>query len=112
VPVVGLDGLVGGVALEAVLAQRPAVASLASESEPARLIAGFAGVTTAINERTNDVYRVLVGAAGADEDAAALLASIGEQRDRGQRSLTRAPARTGRSGAVCASAMRPTSRTR
>ena len=43
---------------------------------PVALLAGAAGITTAINQRTNDVYRVLVGAAGSDPAAAELLADI------------------------------------
>ena len=76
--------------------ERPDVASLFSESDPHKLLAGFAGVTTVINQRTNDVYRVLVSAAGSDPAAAELLGEIRQQRDQGQgqiaRSLSRAHA--------------------
>ena len=57
------------------------------------LLAGFAGVTTAINERTNVLHRVLVGAAESDPAAAGLLADIRDQRGRGQRQIVRALAR-------------------
>ena len=75
---------------------RPEVASRFTESDPHELLAGVAGVTTAINQRTNDVYRVLVSAAGSDPAAAELLGEIRQQRDQGQgkiaRSLSRAHA--------------------
>jgi AcrR family transcriptional regulator len=76
--------------------ERPAVASLFAEPDPQKLLAGVAGVTTAINQRTNDVYHVLVSAAGSDPAAAELLLVIREQRDHGQsqiaKSLSRAHA--------------------
>lgn len=76
--------------------ERPDVASLFAERDPHTLLAGLAGVTAAINERTNDVYRVLVSAAGSDPAAADLLDEIERQRDEGQgriaRSLSRARA--------------------
>src|SRR5882757_6799705 len=53
--------------------ERPDVASMFSEPDPRKLLAGFAGMTTAINVRTNDVYRVLVSAAASDRAAAELL---------------------------------------
>lgn len=75
---------------------RPDIASLFGEPDPHNLLAGLAGVTTAINQRTNDVYRVLTSAAGSDPAAAELLDEIRRQRDQGQgriaRSLSRAHA--------------------
>src|SRR5947209_8672561 len=64
--------------------ERPDVASLFTEPDPHKLLAGFAGITTAINQRTNDSYRVLGSAAGSDLAAAELLDEVGQQRDRGQ----------------------------
>jgi AcrR family transcriptional regulator len=76
--------------------ERPDIASLLAEPDAHTLLAGLAGVTTAINQRTTGVYRVLVGAAGSDSAAAELLSEIRQQRDRGQgqiaRSLSRAHA--------------------
>ena len=76
--------------------ERPDVASLLSEPDPHKLLTGVAGVTTAINQRTNDVYRALMSAAGSDPAAAELLSEIRQQRDQGQgqiaRSLSRAHA--------------------
>ena len=73
--------------------ERPDVASMFSEPDPRKLLAGFAGITTAINQRTNDVYRVLVSAAGSDRAAAELLRELRHQRDRGQSQIARAMAR-------------------
>jgi len=77
------------------VSDRPDVAALFAEPDPHRLLAGFAGVTTAINARTNAVYRVLVGAATSDPGAAQLLGAIGQQRDEGQRGIARALSRAG-----------------
>jgi AcrR family transcriptional regulator len=70
--------------------ERPNVASLLDEPDPRKVLAGFAAVTTQINERTNDLYGVLTGAAAADADAAVLLRTLREQRDRGQENIVRA----------------------
>ncbi len=75
--------------------ERPHVAALLAEPDPHKLLAGVAGVTTAINERTNDVYRVLVSAASSDPAAAELLDTINEQRGRGQSQIARSLARAG-----------------
>jgi AcrR family transcriptional regulator len=85
-----LDTSIAGDDEPVAVAARPDVASLFDEPDPADLLAGFAGVTTDINQRTNDVHRVLVGAASSDPAAAELLAEIREQRDRGQRQIVRA----------------------
>ena len=73
--------------------ERPDVASLFAEPDPAALLTGFAGVTASINQRTNDVYRVLVSAAGSDPAAAELLGELRQQRDRGQAQIARTLAR-------------------
>src|SRR3954469_25999190 len=54
-----LDTSIAGDDQPAAVEERPSVASLFAERDPHKLLAGFAGVTTAINQRTNDVYRVL-----------------------------------------------------
>jgi AcrR family transcriptional regulator len=73
--------------------ERPDVASLFTEADPHKLLAGFAGITTAINQRTTGVYRVLVSAAGSDPAAAELLGELRQQRDRGQSQIARSLAR-------------------
>ena len=55
------------------LPERPQVVALLAERDPAALLAGFAGITAAINARSSDVYRILSSAAGADPAAAQLL---------------------------------------
>ena len=72
---------------------RADVAALFGEADPHELLVGFARVTTAINERTNDVYFVLLGAAGSDPAAGELLDEIRRQRDRGQGRIARSLAR-------------------
>jgi hypothetical protein len=60
-----------------------------AERDPRKLLAGFAGVTSAINQRSNDVYAVLVSAAGSDPAAAELLDDVRQQRDQGQGRIAR-----------------------
>jgi AcrR family transcriptional regulator len=88
-----LDTSIGGDDQELAVPGRPEVAELLTGTDPTELLAGFAGVTAAINQRSNDVYRVLVSAAGSDIAAARLLAEIQQQRDRGQGELARGLAR-------------------
>lgn len=91
-----LDTSIAGDDRPLAVQERPDIASLFGEPDPHNLLAGLAGVTTAINQRTNDVYRVLTSAAGSDPAAAGLLDEIRRQRDQGQgriaRSLSRAHA--------------------
>jgi AcrR family transcriptional regulator len=75
------------------LQDRPQVAALFAESDPERLLAGFAGITVAINARSSDVYRILWSAAGSDPAAADLLADYQESRDQGQGRIARSLAR-------------------
>jgi AcrR family transcriptional regulator len=88
-----LDTSIAGDDQPVAVPERPNVASLFAEPDPHKLLAGFAGVTTAINQRTNDVYRVLVSAAGSDPAAAELLGEIQQQRDQGQSQIARALSR-------------------
>lgn len=85
-----LDTSIAGDDQPLTIPERPNVASLFAEQDPIKLIDGFAGVTTAINQRTNDVYRVLVGAAGSEPAAGELLEEIHQQRDRGQSQVVHA----------------------
>jgi AcrR family transcriptional regulator len=84
-----LDRSIAGDDQPAAVQERPDVASLFTETDPHKLLAGFAGITTAINQRTNDIYRVLESAAGSDPAAAELLDEIRQQRDRGQSRIAR-----------------------
>jgi AcrR family transcriptional regulator len=91
-----LDTSIAGDDQPVAVQERPDIASLFTERDPRELLAGFAAVTTAINERTSDVYRVLLSAAGSDPAAAELLDEVRHQRGQGQgriaRSLSRAHA--------------------
>jgi len=88
-----LDTSIAGDDRPVAVPERPGVASLFTESDPHQLLAGFAAVTAAINQRTNDVYRVLMSAAGSDPAAAELLGEIRQQRDQGQGRIARSLAR-------------------
>ena len=88
-----LDTSIAGDDQPLAVPQRPDVASVFAEPDARKLLAGIAGVTSAINQRTNDVYRVLVSAAGSDPAASALLDEIRHQRDRGQGRIARSLAR-------------------
>ena len=88
-----LDTSIAGDDQPLAVQERPGVASVFTEPDPDKLLAGIAAVTTAINQRTNDVYRVLVSAAGSDPAAAELLTELRQQRDRGQGQIARSLAR-------------------
>jgi AcrR family transcriptional regulator len=88
-----LDTSIAGDDRPLAVPERPGIASLFTEPDPHKLLAGFAAVTTAINERTNEVYSVLVSAAGSDPAAAELLGEIRQQRDQGQSRIARALSR-------------------
>jgi AcrR family transcriptional regulator len=89
-----LDTSIAGDDQQVAVQERPDVAARFTEPDPRQLLAGLVGVTSAINQRTNDVHRVLVGAAGSDPAAADLLDDIRRQRDRGQSQIARTLART------------------
>lgn len=73
---------------------RPEVAALFAEADPGKLLAGFAGISVAINSRSSDIYGIL-SAAAADREAAALLASYTKMRDQGQGLIAATLARAG-----------------
>lgn len=77
------------------LPDRPKVKAALGDSEPTNQVAGFVAVAAEVNSRTAPVYRVLVGAAGADSDAAALLEDLNRQRREGQGQIVRSLARAG-----------------
>jgi AcrR family transcriptional regulator len=74
---------------------RPQVQALFTTHDPHEQLAGFVGVTRDINSRAAPVYQILVSAAAADADAAALLAELTRQRHEGQRQIARSLARSG-----------------
>lgn len=67
--------------------ERPNVAALFDEHDSHKVLAGFAAVTTQINQRTNDLYSVLGRAADSDVEAAELFGTLRRQRDRGQEKI-------------------------
>jgi AcrR family transcriptional regulator len=72
---------------------RPEVVALFTERDPEKLVAGFAGITVAINARSSDVYRILYSASASDPAAGALLADYKRQREEGQGRIARSLAR-------------------
>jgi AcrR family transcriptional regulator len=90
-----LDTSIAGDDRPLAVEERPDVASTFNAPDSHQLLVGFAGITTAINQRTNDVYRVLVSAAASDPAAAELLRELRQQRDRGQGRIARSIARAG-----------------
>jgi AcrR family transcriptional regulator len=75
--------------------ERPQVAPLFAERDPGKMLAAFAQVTMAINVRSNEIYRILSSASGADPAAADLFTDYQRQRDAGQGGIARALARSG-----------------
>jgi AcrR family transcriptional regulator len=72
---------------------RPEVTALFAEPDPEKLLAGFAGISVAINTRSTEVYRILVSASGSDPEAATLLTDYTRMRDQGQQLIAAALAR-------------------
>jgi AcrR family transcriptional regulator len=90
-----LDASIAGDDEPVAVSARPEISSLHAATDPVELLTGFAGVTAAINRRTSDVHRILVGAAGSDAGAAELLGEIRQQRSQGQGQIAAALARRG-----------------
>ncbi len=90
-----LDASIAGDDQPVAVADRPNVAAVLADPDPVAMLNGVAAVTTAINQRTNDVYRVLASAAGSDPAAAELLTEIQRQRSQGQGQIARALDRSG-----------------
>jgi AcrR family transcriptional regulator len=75
--------------------ERPKVRALLADSDPKEQLAGFVAVASEVNSRIAQIYRILVGAASSDPDAAALLEDLNRQRHTGQGQLIRSLARAG-----------------
>lgn len=90
-----LDVSVAGDDRGLTLQDRPQVAALFAEPDPEKLLAGFAGISVAINGRSHDVYCILVSAAGSDPEAASLHADYMHMRDQGQGLIAAVLARAG-----------------
>jgi AcrR family transcriptional regulator len=76
------------------MAERPQVRSL-TDGGAVQQLAGFVQVIVQVNERVAPLYRILVSAAGTDPEAAALLDELTQQREQGQRMISRSLARAG-----------------
>jgi AcrR family transcriptional regulator len=90
-----LDASIAGDHAPVPVSERPDVAALLDEPDAIALLRQFAGVTTTINQRANDVHRVLASAAASDPAAAELLAEVQHQRGEGQGRIVRMLARKG-----------------
>lgn len=84
-----LDVAIAGDDEDVAIADRAPARSALSAVDPVARVAGYVGVAVSINERSAAIYRILVGAAAADAEAAELLDRLHEQRRRGQSGLLR-----------------------
>jgi AcrR family transcriptional regulator len=90
-----LDVSIAGDDEELPVLDRPEVAALFAEPDPEELLAGFARINVAINERSGQIYQVLASAARSEPDAAEILGQYTQQRQQGQGQIARALARAG-----------------
>jgi AcrR family transcriptional regulator len=74
---------------------RAHVTAALATPEPPELVARFVSIAVAINIRSNDIHRILSGAADSDPAALALLTDYERQRDSGQGRIARTLARAG-----------------
>ena len=74
---------------------RASARALFADADPERQLSGFATICCEINSRSATVYRILVSAAGADPEAAALLDEYSQKRQEGQGQIARSLARAG-----------------
>jgi len=90
-----LDVSIAGDDEPVAVSDRPQVQAAVADADPRGQVAGFVATAADINARSAPVYRILVGAASSDPDAAALLEELNQQRRSGQGQLARALARRG-----------------
>jgi AcrR family transcriptional regulator len=90
-----LDVSIAGDDAAVAVPERPRVQELFATADPRAQLAGFVEFTRDINARAGSVYQILVSAAAADVDAAALLEEITRQRHEGQRQIAKSLARNG-----------------
>lgn len=90
-----LDVSIAGDDADVAVLDRPEVAAAFAEPDPDRLLARFAHVNVAINERSGPVHQILTSAAGSEPEAAALLDDYARQRQQGQGRIAGALARSG-----------------
>lgn len=90
-----LDVSIAGDDAPVSLPDRPRVREPLADPDPKNQLAGFVAVTSDVNSRTAPIYRILVGAASSDPDAAALLDDLNRQRRKGQGQIARSLAQAG-----------------
>jgi AcrR family transcriptional regulator len=90
-----LDGSIAGDDRALPVLDRPEVAALFAEPDPEKLLAGFARISVAINQRSGQIYQIMASAASAEPEAANLLGQYTQQRQQGQGQIARALARAG-----------------
>lgn len=90
-----LDASIAGDDEPVSIPDRPQVQASLADAEPKNQLAGFVAITAQVNSRTAAIYRILVGAANSDRDAAALLDDLKGQRHAGQGQIVRSLARAG-----------------
>src|SRR5919112_5985817 len=81
------DWTLAGDEVPVAIADRPEVQRMMRGENPAELLAAWMAMNAAINRRLATLYHVLVVAADADPDAAALLATTDSQRAEGARAV-------------------------
>lgn len=77
------------------MAARPHVRALLADADPREQLRGFVAIAADVNSRVAPIYRVLVSAAGSDNEAAAVLTELTRQRQEGQRVIARSLSRAG-----------------
>jgi AcrR family transcriptional regulator len=90
-----LDASIAGDDAAVPVQERPRVRASFMTTDPREQLSGFAHIAGDINSRAAPVYTILVSAAAADHEAAALLAEYGRQRHAGQRQIAQSLARSG-----------------
>src|SRR3954447_14083841 len=89
-----LDVSIGGDDDSVAMADRAPVRAMLADTDPRRQLAGFAALLHDVMTRAAPMHRILADAARSDEDAAALLAEIAQQRRDGQQRVARSLARS------------------
>jgi AcrR family transcriptional regulator len=74
---------------------RPEIEAAFAEPDPHELLAAFARINVAINERSGPVHQILASAAGSEPEAAELFDQYTRQRQQGQGQIARALAQRG-----------------
>ena len=75
--------------------ERPHTRALLDDPDPRQQLAGFARLVRDVQSRVTPLYRILVGAASSDPEAAVLLADYTRQRQQGQGRVARSLFRAG-----------------